>query len=143
MPTTAVIDTNVFVSACLKADTAPRRVLRLCLNGEVQALMGAALYNEYLDVLGRRALFSACPLNEDERYQLFDAFISQCRWVSIYYLWRPNLADEGDNHLVELAVAGNASHIVTGNNKHFARSELRFADVTVTTCGAFLNRWSN
>jgi hypothetical protein len=29
--------------------------------------------------------------------------------------WRPNLRDEGDNHLVELAIAGGAEAIVTYN----------------------------
>lgn len=27
------------------------------------------------------------------------AFISVAEWIKIYYSWRPNLKDEGDNHL--------------------------------------------
>ena len=38
------------------------------------------------------------------------SLISRRTWVRVYYLWRPNLPDEADNHLVELAVAGNAVH---------------------------------
>ena len=39
---------------------------------------------------------------------MFDGFLSVCRWVEVFFAWRPNLPDEADNHLVELAVAGNA-----------------------------------
>jgi hypothetical protein len=33
----------------------------------------------------------------------------------VYFLWRPNLPDEADNHLIELALAGAAQTIVTHN----------------------------
>jgi predicted nucleic acid-binding protein len=52
-------------------------------------------------------------LNRTERDELLDIFLSVCRWTRIYYGWRPNLPDEADNHLVELAVAGSARAIVT------------------------------
>ena len=58
------------------------------------------------------------------------------RPVSVYYLWRPNLPDEADNHVVELAVAGDAEAIVTHNTRDFCRNELRFPGLTVVTPGA-------
>ena len=59
--------------------------------------------------------------------------LSVCEWVQVYYLWRPNLRDEGDNHIVELAVAGGASAIVTNNVADFRGAELRFPDVQILT----------
>ena len=47
-----------------------------------------------------------CQLDREEREALLNAFLSVCTWQTVYYLWRPNLPDEADNHLVELAVAG-------------------------------------
>lgn len=49
------------------------------------------------------------------------------------YLWRPNLRDEGDNHVVELAVAGGASTIITNNVADFRDSDLRFPDIRILT----------
>ncbi len=71
-------------------------------------------------------------------HALWAAIIRRCLWVRVYYLWRPNLPDEADNHVVELAVAGNAEAIVTHNTRDFRQSELRFPGLTVVTPGALI-----
>lgn len=133
-----VIDTNVFVSALIRASGANRQVLRACLERRCEPLMGEKLFNEFEAVSGRPAVVRACPLTAGEREQLLDAFLSVCTWVPIYYLWRPNLPDEGDNHVVELAVAGGARAIVTQNVRDFRRGELRFPQFSVLTAADFL-----
>src|SRR5437016_3699131 len=110
-----VVDTNVLVGALLKRGGANREVLRACFEGRLQPLIGQALFLEYEDVLGRDALFGKSPLSRRERREFFESFLSVCEWVHVYYGWRPNLRDEGDNHLVELAVGGGASMIITNN----------------------------
>ena len=94
--------------------------------------MGNALFLEYEAVMGRPPFREACRLTQEEQTALFTDFLSVCRWVEVYYLWRPNLPDEGDNHLVELAVAAGAEWIVTQNIRDFARSELKFPARVVT-----------
>jgi predicted nucleic acid-binding protein len=81
---TAVIDTNVFISTLMKADTAPRALLRRGLLGQVQPLIGNALYSEYEDIMAREHVFTTSAVTADEREALFDAFVSQCQWVNIY-----------------------------------------------------------
>ena len=51
--------------------------------------------------------------------------------MPIYFLWRPNLQDENDNFLVELAVAGNATKIVTYNVEDLKDAELKFDDLKI------------
>jgi predicted nucleic acid-binding protein len=95
--------------------------------------MSLALFSEYQDVMGREDLFARGLLNAAERRAFLAAFISVCRRTEIYYLWRPNLPDEGDNHVLELAVAAGARAIVTHNVSGFARAELRFPALRVLT----------
>ena len=79
-------------------------------------------------------------LSAAERSELLDIFLATCRWTRIYYGWRPNLRDEGDNHLVELAVAGGASHIVTHNLRDLKDMQLKFPGLAVATPTQLLAR---
>lgn len=132
-----VIDTNIFIGACL-GQGAAHRVIADCLRGKYVPLMGAALLAEYEDVLGRAEMFGNCRLTLAERDELLDIFLACCEWTRIYYAWRPNLPDEGDNHLVELAVAGGAKFIVTYNLRDLSRMELRFPGLRVLSPDDFL-----
>lgn len=125
-----VIDTNVFIGACL-GQGACRAVIAACLEEKLTPLMGVALLAEYEDVLSRTGLFVRSRLDVAERDELLNIFLSTCRWTRIYYGWRPNFPDEGDNHLVELAVAGGADYIVTRNLRDVARMELLFPGLKV------------
>ena len=133
-----VLDTNVLVSAILSPDGAAREVLRRCLTGQVRPLIGNALFLEYEDVLSREQLFAAAPIGPADRAALLDGVLGVCQWINIAFLWRPNLPDESDNHLIELAVAGNANRIVTGNARDIAAGELIFDGFRVVTPGDWL-----
>ena len=100
--------------------------------------MGQALFAECESVLARRELFQRSPISEEEREGLWAAFASRCRWVCVYYLWRPNLLDEADNHVVELAVAGRAGTIVTRKYARFRTAELHFLELRIVTPSALL-----
>jgi len=119
---------------------AASEVIAGCFRGEHRPLMGTALFAEYIDVVNRESLFKKCHLNKNERDELLDIFLSCCRWTEIYYGWRPNLRDEGDNHLIELAVAGQAQCIVTRNIKDLRSGELLFPKILLLTPEEFLHR---
>ncbi len=128
-----VIDTNVFVAA-LRADsaasTASRAVLRGALTRLYMPLFGNALWHEYEELLGRRDIWTE-KTTRSERENMLKALAAVGEWVTIYYGWRPNLPDEGDNHLIELAVAGNAEAIVTYNKKDLTRGQLAWPELKI------------
>lgn len=113
-------------------------MIAACLRGEALPLMGAALLAEYEDVLGRQALFAQCRLSGSERAELLDIFMARCEWTRVYFGWRPNLPDEADNHLIELAVAGRARHVVTRNLRDLRRAELLFPGLECVSPETFL-----
>jgi putative PIN family toxin of toxin-antitoxin system len=135
-----VVDTNVFISVLVgQSESASRELVRQCLRGKYQPLMGNALFAEYQDVVNRDNITALCPLTTNEKTNLLAAFMNVCQWIRVYYLWRPNLPDEADNHLIELAVAGNAQIIATKNIKDFQRSQLEFSQFQILKPEEVLN----
>lgn len=135
-----VIDTNIFVSAVQRRDGVNRKILELCFLDELRPIMGDALYFEYESLMGREHLYENSAFRQHEREAFFDDFCSICRWVDIYYRWRPNLKDEGDNHVLELAIAGEAGTVLTWNKKDFRRSDLVLPQIEILTPIEFLER---
>ena len=128
-----MLDTNVLVAALLRDGGSARAVVRACLRGHYRPVLGPALLAEYEDVLGRSKLFADSVLSAKERNEVFDGLLSCCRWVEVFYAWRPNLPDEDDNHLIELGVAARAEAIVTRNLRDMSRGELKFPSLRVLT----------
>ena len=129
-----VIDTNVFVSALRTKDSSSstsRALVRAALTGKCVPLFGNALWLEYEDLLGRDVWTD--ETTHEERLTVLNALASTGQWVSIYYGWRPNLPDEGDNHLIELAVAGNAWAIVTYNTRDLRHGQLLWPQLRILT----------
>ena len=127
-----VVDTNVLIGALIgKKYGANRKLIEYCFTGRFRPLINTTLFIEYEDVASREEIVSKSPYSITEVQELFDAFYNVCQWIKIYYLWRPNLPDENDNYLVELAVAGNAEAIVTHNIKDFQNSQLKFPNIQI------------
>jgi uncharacterized protein len=127
-----VVDTSIFVSALIGPSGPSREVIRQCLQGKYSPLMGLNLFFEYESVIFRKSILTQCLLSKEEIFSLLQAFLSVCEWINIYYLWRPNLKDEADNHLIELAIAGNARFLVTNNLRDFRDSQLVFPSLVTT-----------
>ena len=133
-----ILDTNVLVSAFTSADGASRAVLRRTLSGKTTALISVALYSEYRDVLGRADFLSRCPLSRSEVEELFFAFLQTTQPVELYFSWRPNLRDEGDNHVYELAVAALDAPLLTYNQRDCMQPQLKFPSLQIMTPAQWL-----
>jgi putative PIN family toxin of toxin-antitoxin system len=131
-----VVDTNVLVAGLRSGGGASRLVLRQCIDGRVQPIFGTALWLEYEDVLARQ--INQLEVDVNECQAVLAALAAAGQWVSIYFGWRPNLRDEADNHLVELAIAGGAEVIVTHNTRDFEKSEFIWQGLRILKPSQFL-----
>lgn len=109
-----VLDTNVLVSAMLSGGGAPDMTLQLVLQGAVTLLADSRVLAEY-DEVTARPLFA---FDDAERRLLLDALAAIAEPVVAPPL-RVALPDPEDRVFVEVAVAGRADAIVTGNVRHF------------------------
>lgn len=133
-----VIDTNVFVAGLRSGGGASRAVLRAAFAGQIRPVFGNALWSEYLDLMSRPVWGTAT--SEPERWNLLATLAEAGLWTKIHYGWRPNLPDEGDNHLIELAIASGAQAIVTFNIRDLARGELTFRSLEIMTPASLMER---
>jgi len=127
-----VIDTSVWISALITKEGNARDVLRLALEDKITPQMSEALFYEYEAVMKRKKIQNLTPLTVEEQNTLFYAYLSSSKWNEIYDMWRPNLKDEDDNFVVELAVASGAEYIITYNIKDFKNAELVFKHKIIT-----------
>jgi uncharacterized protein len=137
-----VVDTNVLVGSLLRGQGFSRRIILDCLKGKLSPQISNALYYEYEDVFGRQNIFENSSTTIDEREIIFKSFLEICDWKNVKYNWRPNLQNENDNHLIELAIVSNANAIVTFNKKDFANSDLHFPQISILNPKEFFEHWS-
>jgi uncharacterized protein len=110
-----VLDTNVIVSAMLIGGSAPDEVLQTVLRGDATILVDSRILAEYDDVTARPR-FGFDPA---ERRVLLETIDAIAVHVVAPHL-RLALSDADDLKFVEVAVAGDADALVTGNRRHFS-----------------------
>ncbi len=132
-----VIDTSVWISALIKKETYARDILRLVFQDTISPQISEPLFREYESIMIRKKIQALTILTKEEQQELFSAFLSKCHWNDIYFSWRPNLKDENDNFVVELAVSSASKAIITYNLKDFKNTELVF-DHIITTPKKFI-----
>lgn len=109
-----VLGTNVLVSAMLTGGGAPDMALQLVLQGEAVLLADSRILAEYDEVTARPRF----GFDSTERRLLLDVLGDIAEPVLARPL-RLSLPDPDDRMFVEVAIAGGADAIVTGNTKHF------------------------
>ena len=117
-----VIDTNVLYAGLYSASGASYQILRLIERGRVIPLLSTTLLFEYEEVLKRNR--ELLRLSDPAVETILDALCAGGECRKIHFLWRPQLSDPKDDHILELAVAAGGADIVTHNVNDFANSSL-------------------
>lgn len=111
----AVIDTNILVSALLRAESPSAMVVRGVAMYRLTPVVCDAIMAEYRSVLPRPRL----GLNQTGLVELLGLFEQQAEWVDVpTYPGTPDLPDPSDWPFIACALAA-ACPVVTGNAKHF------------------------
>ena len=102
-------------------------------------LLSVALALEYESLCLMAEHRLAARLGEVEVKIFLDRLISLAEPVQLYFRWRPQLHDPGDELVLDAAVNGRASAIVTFNEKDFSEARTGF-DIEVLRPGEVLRR---
>ena len=129
-----VLDTNVVVAGLRSSSGASYLLLAALRARRFIAAVSNPLCLEYLDVLSRPDLVPVLAAEGAEAW--LDGFLVLCQCCHVSFLFRPTLADADDDRVLEAALAGQASYIVTHNVTDFAAAT--GLGITPVTPGEFL-----
>lgn len=134
-----VLDTDVVVAAMRSPRGGSAELLRRIRLEEATMLLSVALALEYESqcMLAEHRLASG--LDAREVCVFVDQLISMAEPVQLFFRWRPQLHDAGDELVLEAAINGRASAIVTFNEKDLREARTHF-DIEVLRPGEALRR---
>ncbi len=135
------LDTNIIYQALKSSSGASFYILQQVRERRIQIALSVPLFEEYEDVLKREKSLDDLELDVED----IDKFLRFIAWVGkpykSYFLFRPNLKDEKDNMVVELAIASQCDYLVTSNVKDFDNAELTFDQLRIVTPAEFVKIW--
>jgi predicted nucleic acid-binding protein len=115
---------------CLAAMRSPHgasaALLRAARTVRLKLLATAPLCFEYESVCHRPEHRLAAGLNASQVAVFIDAVVDLVEPVEIWFMWRPQLRDPGDELVLEAAVNGRAMAIVTFNRRDYRPAAARF-----------------
>ena len=131
-----VIDTNILVSAAINPHGSPARVVDAVLAESLTVLHDDRILSEYREVLMRPIFgFNHSDIDTLLGFIEFTGEHVSTRELGVI------LPDPSDLPFLEVAAAGNAEALITGNLGHFKAKRGRH-DVFICTPAEFLKRLS-
>ena len=121
-----VMDTGAVVTAMRSPSGASAAILRAVRDGRATLLLTVPLALEHEAVCTRTEHRKAARLSERQVSVFVDGVIALSKPVEPHFLWRPQLRDQGDEMVLEAAVNGRASLLVTFNLADFGAAPARF-----------------
>jgi len=135
------LDTNILYQALKSRTGASYFILQQIRGRKIQIALSVPVFLEYQDVLTRDKSLKDFELqiNDVNKFLRFIAYIGKT--FKIYFLLRPNLKDEKDNKIVELAITSQSDYLITSNIRDFKKAELKFDQLKVITPSEFVKMW--
>lgn len=133
----AVLDTNVFISGATISIGAPSQIINHWRQQDFILVISPQLVTEYEEVLNRPNVMKYTGLSLQETSQYVQEVVDRA------YMSRGSLTlnvlvnDPDDNMVLACAEEGLATHLVTGNKKHFPLSE--YKGIIICSPREFLN----
>jgi len=120
------MDTDTVVAAMRSPAGASAALIRAARLGRITLVASVPLLLEYEDVCSRPEHMAASEFSSSDLAAFLDAMVDLAEPVDVWFLWRPQLRDPGDEHVLEAAVSGRAAAIVTFNRRDFRPAADRF-----------------
>jgi putative PIN family toxin of toxin-antitoxin system len=134
--TSLVVDTDVMVAALRSDRGASRQLLLAALNRQFELLLSVPLMLEYEAVLTSPEHLAVCGLSGSDIGRVLDDVAAIATPVRLAFRWRPRLSDPDDDMVLETAINGHASAIVTFNQRDFVSGTIGFRCAVISPATA-------
>lgn len=132
----AVLDTNVFISGTISTG-APSRIMNHWRNQDFVMVCSPQLLSEYEEVLSRPYVMKFTGLTAQENTQYIQEVKDRTYMTGGTITLNVLENDPDDNMILACAEEGIATHLVTGNTKHFPFK--KYKGIQVVTPREFLD----
>jgi uncharacterized protein len=113
-----VIDTNILISGTTISETPPTQVIDLWRNGSIVNITSPQLLAEANDVLTRPKIMAFTGLSVEETQAFLKDVAKRSYLTTGEYYIEPLTSNPDDTAVLQAAVEGRATHIITGDKKH-------------------------
>lgn len=132
-----VLDTNVFVSGATIGTNVPSHIINYWRNQDFVMVVSPQLIAEYEEVLRRPSVMEYTGLSLQESTHYIQEVKDRAYMTSGLLTLNVLKNDPDDNMVLACAKEGMATHLVTGNTKHFPSEE--YQGIKIVTPRQFLS----
>lgn len=136
-----VFDTNVIISGLYSKRGASYQLLKAALSGKLAFAISPLVALEYEGKIDQKIKEGFLKVSKRDCEKVSDALFAMAETVWEPVQIRPALVDLTDDKMLECAISGGCTHIVTFNKKHFPISSLVPYGIIVMTAGEFFKIW--
>ena len=129
-----VYDTNILISGMVWGGV-PYDCIKLAMTGRVEGIICAEIIDEFDEKLTTKLEY---PQFRTSR--IVTRLLGFLRMVKITNQLENVTVDPDDNKIIECAIVGGATHIVTGDKKHLLPLQ-NYQDIHIVTAADFLERF--
>jgi len=136
-----VLDTNVIISGLYSKRGASYQLLKAAISGNLFCAISPLVALEYEGKINQKIEEGFLKVSKSECGKILDALFAIATIVWEPLQIRPVLADPSDDKILECAISGHCTHIITFNKRHFPMTVTAPYGIKVTTAGEFLKIW--
>jgi uncharacterized protein len=132
-----VLDTNLLISAFITPNGEPAQVVKLLQTEDFYLLLSANVLTELERVIQYPKLRKLYQYTDEQIATFLEGLRRVAVWVEETEPLSVVQNDESDNRFLELAVAGNARYIITGDKRHLLKIR-RYQSIEIVSPIEFL-----
>ena len=136
-----VLDTNIIISGLYSKRGASYQLLQAAISGELTFVISPLIAFEYEGKVYQKIEQDFLKVSKEDCGLILDAFFAAAEIVWKPVQIRPILSDSSDDKILECAISGNCTHIVSFNKSHFPAAITHPYGLEVMTAGEFLKTW--